>query len=466
MTEPADARGHAGSDVLWRLVGVAVRVFYRVARVGPALPEGALILVANHPNTLLDPSVIQTTAGRPVRFLAKSTLFHGQFMSPLIRRSGAIPVYRKMDAGVDTSRNVEMFAAVERALAGGHAICLFPEGVSQDSGRLAPRRSGAARMALTSAAAGHPVTIVPVGLNFDRLPMFRSRVVAMFGQPFDSADLVEGFKTDPPAAARALTGRIADRLRRLLIEADPRGDLSLVARIDRLYASARGVSRDPAERVRRRRLIAGGMERLRRDDPAQYEAILKDVQSYDEQLRSFGLRERDLDRRMPAGEVVRFIAREGARALVLGPLALVGLLCFAPAYWLTWALSRWAPDLQSRASWQVVGGVMVYGAWIGVMATAVGLRLGTGAGVAAAVVLPVLAFVGLAAVEREASVLKLVRAFLASRRTPLRARASLKRQRAALATVLEQVRDWLESQPAADQPVDRPRTPGRSGDLY
>ena len=81
MTEPDS---HAGSRVLWKLVSVAVRVFYRVERVGPPLPDGALLLVANHPNTLLDPSLVQTTAGRPIRFLAKSTLFHGGFLSPFI----------------------------------------------------------------------------------------------------------------------------------------------------------------------------------------------------------------------------------------------------------------------------------------------------------------------------------------------------------------------------------------------
>jgi len=65
--------------------------------------------------------------------------------------------------------------------------------------------------------------------------------------------------------------------------------------------------------------------------------------------------------------------------------------------------------------------VVVYGAWIAALATLAGLWLGAGIGLAAAVVLPVVAFVGLAAFEREASVLRLVRAFLASRRTPRRA---------------------------------------------
>ena len=314
-------------------------------------------------------------------------------------------------------------------------------------------------MALHSAAAGHPVTIVPVGLNFDRLPLFRSRVIAVFGQPFDAADLVEAFKHDPEEAAQLLTHRIADRLRGLMIEADPRSGLPLVDRIDRLYAAARGVSRDPAERVRRRRLIAGGMERLRTQDPVQYNAILDDLRIYDDRLKAFGLRESDLDRRMPTDQVVRFLLREGTRALVLAPPALLGVLCFAPPYWLTWAISRRAPDLQSRATWQVVGGVVVYGAWIAALATVAGLWLGAGIGIVVGVVLPVVAFAGLAAFEREASVLKLVRAFLASRQTPLRARASLKRQRAAIATLLDRVRDWLEAhEPADDQPVDTSHT--------
>ena len=193
-----------------------------------------------------------------------------------------------------------MFTAAQRALASGHAICLFPEGVSHISGRLERLRSGAARMALTSAAAGQSVTIVPVGLNFDRLSLFRSRVIAVFGQPFDAADLVAAFRQDPQDAAQLLTDRIADRLRELTIEADSRADLPLVDRIDRLHAAARGVSRDPAQRVRRRRrVIADGMERLRPADPAHYCAMLDDLRIYDDQLKAFGLRESDVDRRMP-----------------------------------------------------------------------------------------------------------------------------------------------------------------------
>ena len=94
---PARAGTTPPRSWVWGFGRLAVHAFYKVERLGGVLPDGALLLVANHPNTLMDPAVIQTTAGRRVRFLAKSTLFARHPLSPLIRRSGAIPVYRKID---------------------------------------------------------------------------------------------------------------------------------------------------------------------------------------------------------------------------------------------------------------------------------------------------------------------------------------------------------------------------------
>ena len=433
------------SSWVWGFGRLAVHAYYKVERIGGSLPGGALLLVANHPNTLIDPAAIQTTAGRRVRFLAKSTLFAWHPLSPLIRRSGAIPVYRKMDPGVDTSRNVEMFAAVAAALAAGEAICLFPEGTSHARGRLEPLRTGAARMVLNSCAAGHPVTIVPVGLNFDALARFRSRLTTVFGRPLEYGDLAQSYADDEAAAVRELTNRIEQRLKHLMVEAEPRHDLPVVERIDRLYAAARGASRDAGERIGRRRLIAAGMTRLRERDPARLAEIMAHVEEYMASLGRFGLRERDLDQRIPATDVIRFALREGLLAVLLVPLALASAIVFALPYWLTDRIGRWAPNLQSRAVWQVIGGGLLHASWIATIASLVGTRLGTPAGVSAGLGLVVLAIAGTLAVEREAAVWRTTRAFFALRQMPLRARGSLRRQRKALADALDDVRAWVEN---------------------
>ncbi len=55
-----------------------------------------------------------------------------------------------------------------------------------------------------------------------------------------------------------------------------------------------------------------------------------------------------------------------------------------------------------------------------------------------------LAFAGVVGIEREAVVIRTVQACLALRQTPLRVRVTLRREPAALASVLDQVREWIE----------------------
>jgi hypothetical protein len=413
-----------------------------------------------------------------VRFLAKSTLFDGP-LRPLLAGAGAIPVYRKLDQGVDVAKNTETFAAVEAALRDGDAICIFPEGVSHSSGRLAALRTGAARMALTAERSGTRVALVPVGLNFERKTAFRSRVTVMYGPAFSGADLVPqalqsreappeapqqsdrrpvGSRpphptmqreirdtAPPPDAVRALTDRIAQHMRGLLIEADPEGDAALVDRVDRLYAAARGHGRDPRERVERRRVIAAGMERLRDADPDRYEEILVRLRRYDQRLERFGFRDRHLDLQVSPAEAIRFAVRESLAGVALLPLAAAALVMFAIPYRLTAAAAGLATRHSDVTATVKVGtAVPIYGAWLALLAAAAWWAAGTRAALFMVCLLPVLAVAGLYAIERESAVLGAIRAWFLLRRTGAQTRLELRRRRSELADVLEEVYSWLE----------------------
>lgn len=436
--------------VRW-LARAVTRVFYRVEHAGHVPGTGPLLLLPNHPNALLDPAIVWATSGRDIRFLAKSTLFDGPF-APVLQGAGAIPVYRRIDEGVDRSRNAETFKAVERALLDGEAICIFPEGVSHSTGRLAPLRTGAARMALGAERQGAHVQLVAVGLNFDRKTAFRSRVTVLFGRPFSTADLATG---DDQSAVKLLTERIADQMRLLLVEADPDADEAMVKRVERLYSAARGKPRSPEERVARRQTIAQGIERLREADAMRYFDIATRLRRYDQRLRRFGLRDTHLDWDVSGRAAVRFALREAAAAIVLLPLAAAGLIIFWVPYQVTGMLARRATrERDVAATAKVFVGVAVYALWAALIAVAAGMLLGTAAGAIAALSIPFLAIAGLFAVEREASVLDTARSWLVLRRAKQRSRASLRQARSDLAGLLEDVYDWLISErpaPAAGQ---------------
>jgi glycerol-3-phosphate O-acyltransferase/dihydroxyacetone phosphate acyltransferase len=363
----------------------------------------------------------------------------------VLKGAGAIPVYRRLDQGVDPSRNTETFAAVDRALAAGQAICIFPEGVSHSAGRLVPLRTGAARMALAAERQGIPVQLVAVGLNFDRKTAFRSRVTVLYGKPFSSRDLATGSE-DEQAAVRLTTDRIAEEMRRLLVEANPHGDEALVVRVERLYAAARGPAASPAERVSRRQLIAGGIEKLRVADEARYADMAMRLNRYDQRLRRFGLRDRHLDWDVSMRAAAGFVLREGVAAIVLAPVAAGGLLVFWVPYQVTGLLARRATDQRDvAATAKVFVGAGVYAAWLAVLAGGVWFALGLRASLVVALLVPIVAVAGLFAIEREAAAIDTARAWLLLRRARHHSRAWLRRTRGDIASLLDDVYEWLSA---------------------
>src|SRR3982751_3817639 len=137
--------------ILCALLRLALRIFFRhieVAGLERVPTAGPVIFVLNHPNGLVDPVFILCLAPRRVSFLAKSPLFRMPVIGYLVRALEAIPVYRRQDAGEDTSRNRETFEKCRALLKRGGTIAICPEGVSHNEPHILPLKSGTARIAL------------------------------------------------------------------------------------------------------------------------------------------------------------------------------------------------------------------------------------------------------------------------------------------------------------------------------
>jgi glycerol-3-phosphate O-acyltransferase/dihydroxyacetone phosphate acyltransferase len=201
------------------IAGVVVDGFFREVTVEgrERIPlDRPVIIVLNHFNGLVDPVVAVHALGRLPRFIAKATLWKVTLARPFLALAGLIPVYRTEDREVDqrdaSAGNTSAFAACHEVLAEGGTIAIFPEGTTSARSRLAPMKTGAARIALGAFAQGvEDLVIVPIGLAFEDRVAFRGRAFVEVGTPLVLADVLPDLL--PPGGTASEDDREAvDRL--------------------------------------------------------------------------------------------------------------------------------------------------------------------------------------------------------------------------------------------------------------
>ena len=380
------------APILSQVSNAALRVYYRLHRGGGMVPpNGPVLLVANHPNSLLDPAMVALAARRRVRFLAKAPLFTDPLVGFLVRGAGSIPVYRKADDPSQVSRNEEMFRAVHDALAEGAAVGIFPEGLSHSEPSLAPIKTGAARIALgTLAAHGVRVPIIPVGTVFRDKNMFRSEALVTVGQPVAWDDLSPGGGEDG-RTVHELTQRIERALRDVTVNLEQWEDAALVEVAEAIYAAEFGTASDAAAWVTRLRATTETLTQLRRTSDGAV-PLAKDVARHARILQRLGLRPRDLveDPKRP-GAVWWLIRRLPLGGIIPLAVLALGTAVFVVPYRLTAVLEKRArPKDDVRATHKLLTAAIVFPLWILTLAIVIGATVGAFAGLVAVATLPAL----------------------------------------------------------------------------
>lgn len=328
------------SVYITRTAGWAAGVFQKIEQSGSPVPDGPVLVVANHPNSLLDPLVVFRVAGRPTRPLAKAPLFDQRVVGTLLRGLGGLPVYRAQDDPGQMHRNEETFRGAINALRAGDAVQIYPEGKSHSDPSLATMRTGAARIAIGAEAASGwslGLKIVPIGLTYQGKDRFRGRVLAVIGEPFDIADLGGLHSTDEVAAVRSLTDRIAARLGEVTLNVAEQRDAELIDTAERLYARTKGVSRwrdrdALADRLPRLRAFARGLAWLREHDPARFERIARAVARYRRRSQLLGAADGDVPPRYTFRGTLRYIIAQTLLLAAVALPALAGSIIWYPTY--------------------------------------------------------------------------------------------------------------------------------------
>ncbi len=314
--------------------------FYHVGRVGPPIPRGPILVIANHPNSLMDALVILKVAGRRVRPLAKAPLFDQALIGHVLRGLQALPVYRQQDYPGETERNEDTFRAAIEALGLGEAVLIFPEGVSHSEPRLAPLKTGAARIALRAEQAADwklGLKVVPVGLTYHRKHAFRGGVAAAVGNSLEVAGWREMAEREEWVAVQSLTEALTQALEEVTLNLSTGEDRALIEAADALYAAEKRLTR-PREREQlaprfpRLQRFAEAVAWLRATDIERYRRLAASVRSYRHRLALLGVGAGELPKRFPPLAVARYAAIHGLVLLMGLPLAIIGTVAWYLPY--------------------------------------------------------------------------------------------------------------------------------------
>jgi 1-acyl-sn-glycerol-3-phosphate acyltransferase len=168
----------------WILINTLYRL--RVEGLEKIPEEGPVLIVCNHVS-FMDPLIVGGSVRRPIRFVMYYKIFQWFGLNWFFRTARAIPI---AGAKEDPEMMERAFAEVDRELAAGEVVAIFPEGGITRDGAVQPFRRGVERI-----LQARPVPVVPIALRGmwgslfsrrDRLRLprrFWSRVGLVVGDP-------------------------------------------------------------------------------------------------------------------------------------------------------------------------------------------------------------------------------------------------------------------------------------------
>lgn len=346
--------------------------------------EGGGLIVAWHPNGLVDPGLILAAFPRRIVFGARDGLFKTPLLGRLMRAIGTVPIYRRKDARAGQSdeerraANRRSLEALADAVAQGAFSALFPEGVSHDQPFLQEIKTGAARLfyQATERTPEHlprPV-ILPVGLHYDHKAIFGSKALVVFHPPIElPAELVEPARDGAARGGQveALTREIERSLRETVLATENWELHHLMHRARKLIraerasrAGARLEKPDMAERVLGFSRLWSGYDVRRRTHPEETERLMLRVRQYDTALGVLRIEDHELEGNPLLDSPWQGLLLLATLVLVylfIPPILVIGYLVnFPPAMLLHWLARALARKEKDEATIKILGGAVLF----------------------------------------------------------------------------------------------------------
>ncbi len=371
--------------ILRAFVQVTLRIFYKEFSVNgrERLPRrGPMIMVANHPNTLMDPLVVASLLHQQVGFMGNGSLFRNKWLAKLLGFFNVIPLYRKQDIRPgETIDNQDNFQYAREYLAKGGTLLIFPEGTSYAEKKLRDLRTGVARIALSfEKAHGFKggLLIMPAALNYSASTRFRTRLRIDVGEPIRVSDYQAQYEQDEVATVKALMEAQREQIAARMVILEDKAQETMHNQITRLYLEAfhpqLGLPALKAEME-----LADSIREAKARDLAAFERLQLRLEQWYAMIDRLQITEGFFKSRFRKWNATLLWVLQLLVLVIGSPLYVFGLLTSWTPYWFpAWIAPKISDEIEYHAPIMMVVGMFLFPLWYGAIVVLAWLLAGMG----------------------------------------------------------------------------------------
>ena len=304
--------------------------------------EGPLVVIANHPNTVVDPLLAVMYTREQCFLLANYGLFKNPIAGAILRTLFCIPVKRTKDVAEGEERNNDnAFRESEEHLMAGRSLFVAAEGSSYTERHIRAFKTGAARIIFEAESRANftlNVRILPIGLTYFDPLKFGSDVVVDIGEPFSAINWRVAYAENPQQAVDNFTQHIENQFDTLTINCANMDEDHFLQKLETILQSEKSLeivekSNYTEGSYFRSKKVLASLQDWKKTDVLDFSKFEKQVESYFSKLTALNLKDVN---------TTTFPASKTLGKFIIGlPWLILGLIPNALPAWLSDGLVKW-----------------------------------------------------------------------------------------------------------------------------
>lgn len=301
--------------------------------------DGAVIITANHCNTLMDALVILRAFENETVFGARADIFNKPLIAKIMYFIRILPMVRQRDGLRNVLKNHETQEAIVETLEHKVRFCMFPEGRHRPAHSLQTLGKGTFRAALAANAKfgdKFPIYIIPTGIEYGDYFRYRSTSLVTFGKPINVTEFVKGNPVENEVQhIEPLRKMLQERMSELITYIKDDSRLYDKWALTKILAAAEGKGsslfcNNLHEGMLSNRAIVERIEKACEEKPEEMEKLLEMASEFDKKRRKKGMSIYSFSRKNNAARV----SGKALAALIGLPYYIFSAIVSAPM-WLT-----------------------------------------------------------------------------------------------------------------------------------